>query len=189
MKKCGSDERKTGETTSSMASAENIPSLKEICLGKFDFGAAAPQSAFRDPKLMELISTQFNILTPENELKPNYVIDWDKSRKKVQETNDQTAVEVRLDNAKPLLDFARDHGIKVHGHVLVWHIETNEEFFHETYDASAPKLTREDMPGRLENYIAGLMECADSVQKRAGLQSWERRRRKQAGHTLCLYGA
>ncbi len=144
------------------AAAEDIPSLKEIYSGKFDFGAAAPRAAFDDPMTTELISRQFSILTPENELKPNYVIDWKKSGEKVRETGDQTAVAVRLDSAKPLLDFAREHGIKVHGHVLVWHIETREEFFHEGYDASAPMLDRDRMLGRLENYISGLMGCLRS---------------------------
>ena len=104
-----------------------------------------------------MIKAQFSILTPENELKPNYVINWAESRQKVRETGDETAVVVHLDNARPLLDFARENGIKVHGHVLVWHIETKEEFFHEEYDASAPLLDRETMLGRLGTYMKELM--------------------------------
>lgn len=143
------------------AAGEEIPSLKDVYAGKFDFGAAAPRKAFQNMQTMELMAEQFNILTPENELKPNFVIDWVKSKKKVLETGDQTAVAVHLDSAKPLLDFAKAHGIRVHGHVLLWHIETKDEFFHEGYVVSAPLLNREQMLGRLENYIAGLMELLE----------------------------
>ena len=33
-----------------ITAAEDIPSLKEIYSGKFDFGAAAPQAAFQQPE-------------------------------------------------------------------------------------------------------------------------------------------
>ena len=139
------------------AEQEEIPSLKEIYAGRFDFGAAAPRAAFGQDETRNLMKKQFSILTPENELKPNFVIDWDESRRLVRKSGDETLVAVHLDSARPLLDFARENGLRVHGHVLVWHIETREDFFHEGYDASAPRLDRERMLGRLENYIAGLM--------------------------------
>ena len=144
------------------AMAEDLPSLKDIYSGKFDFGAAAPRSAFEHSQLRDLIRNQFSILTPENELKPNFVVDWAESEKMVRETGDETAVVIHLDNARPLLDFAKENGIKVHGHVLVWHNETKDEFFHEGFDVSAPLLNREKMLGRLENYIKELMNLLDS---------------------------
>jgi len=156
----------------SVAAAEKLPSLKEIYSGKFDFGAAAPRTAFSTSAIKDLMKTQFSILTPENELKPNYVINWTESEKKVRETGDETAVVVHLDSAKPLLDFAMENGIKVHGHVLVWHIETKEEFFRKGYDASAPLLDRAGMLGRLENYIKGLMDLL-STQYPGVVVSWD----------------
>jgi endo-1,4-beta-xylanase len=136
---------------------EQIPSLKEIYAEKFDFGAAAPQSAFAKPELLSLMQRQFSILTPENELKPNYVVNWSGSRKLVKDTGDETAVAVHFSSAKALLSFAKRNGLKVHGHVLVWHVETDESFFHEGYDVKKPLLTRETMLGRLENYIREVM--------------------------------
>ena len=139
------------------ALGETIPSLKEHYADRFDFGAAAPQSAFSSPDLCRLMTDQFSILTPENELKPNYVVDWARSRELVRETGDQAQVAVSFSAAKPLLDFAQSHGMKVHGHVLVWHVETKDAFFHEDYDDSQPWLTRETMLGRLESYIREIM--------------------------------
>jgi len=101
---------------------------------------------------------QFSILTPENELKPNYVMDWEKSRKLAAESGDETAVAVQFEAAEPLLDFAKENGLKVHGHVLVWHNETDEAFFREGYDRNRPMLGREAMLGRLGNYIREIME-------------------------------
>jgi len=143
------------------AGGEEIPSLKEIYAGQFDFGAAAPQIAFSQKNLQELMIRQFNILTPENELKPDFVIDWAASRKAVQESGDQTAVKVSFTAAMPLLNFAKANGMKVHGHVLVWHNQTKEEFFHEDYNASAPVLSREAMLGRLENYLREVFTWLD----------------------------
>ena len=130
-----------------------IPSLKEVYADYFDFGAAVPQYAFGlgQDQLQNLMISQFSILTPENELKPDSVLDVNTSAKLAKE--DETAVAIKLNAATPLLKFAQKNGIKVHGHVLVWHSQTPEAFFHEGYDTKKPYVTREVMLGRLENYI------------------------------------
>ena len=116
---------------------------------------------FRDPKWLNLMKTQFSILTPENEMKPDSVLDVNGSRKLLKETGDETAVAVHFDAAKALLRFAQQNGIKVHGHVLVWHSQTPEAFFHEGYDTKKPYVKRDVMLGRLENYIKGVFEFLD----------------------------
>nr|AHF24514.1 endo-1,4-beta-xylanase [uncultured bacterium Contig28b] len=137
---------------------ERLPSLREIYEAHFDFGAAAPQRVFSDPKWRNLMLQQFSILTPENELKPDSVLDISASRELVKETGDESQAAVHFDAAKPLLTFARNNGMKVHGHVLVWHSQTPEAFFHEGYDSARPMVSREIMLGRMEHYIRGVME-------------------------------
>ena len=141
--------------------AGDIPSLKEIYAGRFDFGSAAPKAVFSNPTWMNLIKEQFSILTPENEMKPDSVLDVAGSKKLLQESGDETAVAVHFDAAKALLKFAQSNGIKVHGHVLIWHSQTPEAFFHEGYDPKKPYVTREVMLGRMENYIKGVFEYLD----------------------------
>lgn len=141
--------------------AENVPSLKEIYTDKFDFGSAAPQMVFSIPNWINLIKEQFSILTPENEMKPDSVLDVNGSIKLLKETGDETAVAVHFNAAKALLNFAQKNGIKVHGHVLIWHSQTPEAFFHEGYDSKKPLVTREIMLGRMENYIKGVFEYLD----------------------------
>ena len=158
----GEPEPKPTEAPMVIEEAENVPSLKEIYADRFDFGSAAPQMVFRDPKWMNLMKEQFSILTPENEMKPDSVLDVAASKKLVEETGDETSAAVHFDAAKALLNFAKSNGLKVHGHVLIWHSQTPEAFFHESYDPKKPFVTREVMLGRMENYIRGVFEYLDA---------------------------
>ena len=128
-----------------------LPSLQALYAEHFDVGCAVNGMALRDQKRMDFCAAQFGIMTHENELKPDSVLDLRESRKLAKK--DQTAVALSFRAAKPLLDFCRKNGLKVHGHVLVWHSQTPEAFFHEDYDEKKPYVTREVMLGRMENYI------------------------------------
>ena len=90
------------------------------------------------------------------------MLDVNGSIKLVNKTEDETQVAVHLDAAKPLLDFAKANGLKVHGHVLIWHSQTPESFFHEGYNAKKPPLSREVMLGRMENYIKAVLETMEA---------------------------
>ena len=143
-----------------LAESGALPSLREIYAEKFDIGTAVPRMIAANKSRMDFCATQFVIFTPENELKPDAVLDVTESRKLAQ--NDETAVAVRFDSAKPLLDYAKENGLKVHGHVLVWHSQTPDAFFHEGYTVSKPFVSREVMLARLENYIKAVMEYMDA---------------------------
>ncbi len=138
---------------------EGMPSLKEIYADRFDIGTCAGGWIGSRDDYQEFVKAQFSIVTPENELKPDSVLDVAASQEKAAE--DDTAVAVHFDAVKPILDFASASGIKVHGHVLVWHNQTPEAFFHEGYQADAPLVSREVMLARLENYIAQVMAFMD----------------------------
>ena len=157
----GEPEAKPTESPIVIEALEDIPSLKEIYAGLFDFGTAAPQQVFSSMKLKQMILQQFSILTPENELKPDSVLDVKESRRLVETTGDETQVAVRIEAAKPLLNFVQQNGMKVHGHVLIWHSQTPEVLFHEGYDAARPLVSREVLLGRMENYIRGVLETTE----------------------------
>jgi len=134
---------------------EDMPALKDIYADRFDIGTCVGGGIASRPEYMDFARSQFNILTPENELKPDSVLDVEKSREA--SAGDETAAAVHFDAVKPILDYAMANGLKVHGHVLVWHNQTPEAFFHEGYQSDAPLVSREVMLGRLENYISGIM--------------------------------
>ena len=130
-----------------------IPSLKEVYAPYFDFGTAVVGSEVLDADRMEFYKSQFNIFTYGNEMKPDSLINISACKTAVRKTGDETAVEVKFDRCIPLLDWAQENGVKVHGHTLVWHSQTPKQFFHEGYNSTSPLVSREVMLGRLENYI------------------------------------
>ena len=148
------------EAPMELETAENLPSLSAVYAGQFDFGCAMPAFALFNKPLTKLALEQFNIITPENELKPDSVLDVTASKKLAKD--DETQVAVHFDAAKSLLSFAKENGLKMHGHVLVWHSQTPEAFFHESYDAKNPLVSREVMLRRMENYIKGVMNYMEA---------------------------
>ncbi len=143
----------TGET--------GTPALKDAFVPYFPFGTAVSGRDAANPARMKLYAAQFNLFTPENELKPDSVLDVTASRKLAQA--DDTAVAVHLSAAKPLLNYARNNGIPVHGHVLVWHQQTPKAFFHVGYNTNNPYVSREVMLARLENYIKTVFEETEKL--------------------------
>ena len=138
-----------------------LPRLRELYADKFDFGCCASRTSAQNLRLMDFVATQFSIVTPENELKPDSVLDVSASRKLAQD--DDTAVAVHFDAVKPLMNYAQRYGLKVHGHVMVWHSQTPEAFFHVGYDIKQPFVTREVMLARLDNYIRQIFEYMDAT--------------------------
>jgi len=134
----------------------SLPSLHQAYADYFDVGVALNRGQSSDQVRMDFAAQQFNIMTHENELKPDAVLDVAASKKLAAE--DETAVAIKLSSATPMLDYCQKYGIKVHGHVLVWHNQTPAAFFHEGYDTNKPYVTREVMLARLENYIRLVFE-------------------------------
>ena len=140
--------------------ARELPSLKALYADYFDFGCAVTGSEALNTGLMDFYAGQFGIMTNGNELKPDFVLDVKASA--LLSMNDPAALAVSLSAAEPMLDYAWKNGIKVHGHVLVWHNQTPEAFFRENYSQTGPYVSREVMLGRLENYIRLVFEATES---------------------------
>jgi len=130
-----------------------IPSLKEVYAPYFDFGTAVTGNEVIDAERMDFYKSQFAIFTPGNEMKPDSLLNVGECIKAVRKSGDQTEVRVKFDNCIPLLDWAKENGVKIHGHVLVWHSQTPQMFFHEGYSIKNPLVSREVMLARMESYI------------------------------------
>lgn len=135
-----------------------IPSLKEVYADKFDFGTAVCANEVLDADRMDFYKSQFIIFTPGNEMKPDALLDMGECIKAFRKTGDQTVVKVKFDSCIPLLDWAQKNGVKIHGHVLVWHAQTPSTFFHEGYSVKNPLASREVMLARMESYIRQVLE-------------------------------
>lgn len=138
-------------------------------------GTAIMSSEIKDDTLMELVEKHFNAVTFGNELKPdalfNYQLDSSIKTKKINFNDSELEVPV-VNDAGDSLDFSRadamvdkilewnnahpDQKIRIRGHVLVWHSQTQEWFFHENYDITKPYVDKETMNRRLEWFISSV---------------------------------
>lgn len=132
-------------------------SLKKVYENDFKIGAAVNSWQLIGngsyQKAKPLIAGQFNSITMENQMKPESLISAD-----TKESDDNTAVVINTDTLDLVLGLAKENGMQVRGHTLVWHSQTPEWFFHEGYDAGKGYVSKETMRSRMENYIRQVLE-------------------------------
>lgn len=140
-------------------------------------GTAIMSSEISDDTLMALVEKHFNAVTFGNELKPdalfNYQLDPQVKTTTIKFDGADLEVPVVNDNGDSL-DFSRadamadkilewneahpNQKIRIRGHVLVWHSQTQEWFFHENYDITKPYVDKETMNRRLEWFISSVFD-------------------------------
>lgn len=136
----------------------------------FIVGTSICNSDLSDANEMALVTKHFNAITLGNELKPDAMFGYSNNKCPGTETVTLNGEELEV----PKLDYSRaektlnyiykwnnenpDKIIKVRGHVLVWHSQTPEWWFHEDYDASKPYADTDTMNKRLEWYIKTMAE-------------------------------
>lgn len=110
--------------------------------------------------LQELAKKHFNAITFENEMKPDITLGSTPTLDENGELVYNFAVADRmLAQIKGWNDLDKNDDInfKIRGHVLVWHSQTPEWFFHEDYDVNKDFVTPDVMNTRLEHYIKGVL--------------------------------
>ena len=98
--------------TAACAAYGDIPPLKSAV--PYPLGVAVKVPQLDDPAWTGLAAAQFSRLTPEWEMKMEYVLQDDGS--------------LRLDRADRIVAFARAHGMAVHGHTLIWYAQDGAHF-------------------------------------------------------------
>ncbi len=161
------------ETVSTDSASENtedndtVPILKDTVMETMGcrIGAAATEGELNDKKVWEIITTHFNALTLGNELKPDALFGYSNGRcpgTEEAELDGEMIVVPRMDfsRAERMLDKIYtwnennpENKIMVRGHVLVWHSQTPEWFFHVDYDKDKDYVDKDVMNRRLEWYI------------------------------------
>jgi len=140
-------------------------------LGTEDFivGASIEHTQTNDIETMGLVTKHFNAITLGNELKPDAIFGYNNWKPKLTTTvfngEEMTVPEMDFSRAEKALDYILKWNknnpskqIKVRGHVLLWHSQTPNWFFHEDYDTTKPMVSTDEMNTRLEWYIASVAE-------------------------------
>ena len=144
--------------------------VRESMGDDFIVGTAICNSDLADANEMALVHKHFNALTTGNELKPDAMFGYSNDRCPGTETvtlngselvvpkMDYSRAEKTLDHVYDWNEEHPDQKIMVRGHVLIWHSQTPEWWFHEDYDASKPYADVETMNRRMEWYIKTMAE-------------------------------
>lgn len=130
--------------------------LKTAYIQDFKIGAAVNTWQLEGmgayAKAKALITSQFNSITMENQMKPESLLSQENVTKG---TDDDVKINEELLNK--VLKLASDNGLKLRGHTLVWHSQTPEWFFHQGYDVKKPLVTKAVMQQRMESYIRNVL--------------------------------
>ena len=138
---------------------EDLTSLRAYYSDAFKIGTAITSRDLASKPFMKLVDRHFSgSITVGNEMKPDYVLNYNATQKYFEETGDDENPQVSFAQAKPVLDYCLKNNIPVRVHTLVWHSQTPEWFFKENYDASGKYVSKEKMLKRMENYIKNFFE-------------------------------
>ena len=120
-------------------------------------GTCLNTSMLRTSKFADTITSQFNSVTCENSMKPDYLFD-----KKRSIAEGRLVVEFDKD-ALSLMEWAKENGLSMRGHTLVWYSQTPDWIFHEDFDTKKGLVSREIMLDRMDSYIQQVFAKLDEL--------------------------
>jgi GH35 family endo-1,4-beta-xylanase len=127
--------------------AQTTVGLKDVYSSYFKFGSILNSTTVTDNSTTNIIKKEFNSITPENELKPDAVMQ--------QSGSTDNDIKVSLSRAASILNFCQTNNIAVRGHTLVWHNQTPAWFFHANMQNGNDQnlATKDVMNKRMESFI------------------------------------
>ncbi|MBM7573671.1 endo-1,4-beta-xylanase [Aquibacillus albus] len=119
---------------------EDLTPIKDVYEDYFLIGNAVSAKEFEGNRL-ELLNLHHNLVTAENAMKPGYAF------------NDQREFDFTAEDA--LVEKALAEGLKIHGHVLVWH-QQSADWQHS--DENGDPLSREEALTNLRTHVKTAVE-------------------------------
>ncbi|MDF2905139.1 MAG: putative secreted protein [Herbinix sp.] len=120
-------------------------------------GTCLSDAMIAESKYTDIIKENFNQITLENFTKPDYILNKDKSIE-----SGELTVEFNK-NTTDLLTWAKENGMKVRGHVLVWYSQTPDWIFYEDFDKTKGLVDRDTLLARMESYIKQVFEQIEAL--------------------------
>ena len=110
--------------------------LKDAYKDYFMIGVAVNQRNVTNPEQMALIKQQYNSMTAENDMKP--------------EPTEPNEGQFNWESADRIANFARENGIKLRGHCLMWHSQIGAWMYNDN-------PTKEVFFSRMRNHIHAIV--------------------------------
>lgn len=152
---------------------DNLPSIKQTYSGIFDnIGMCLAYNQtwnnrkdMQEKDTMEFVDKHFNSFTLENEMKPEAILGRQNVTPiTVAEAKEQgyvigdnykeaTVPKLNFGNIDAALKIAKEHGIRMRAHTLMWHQQTPTWFFKEGYQANGETVNQATMNARLEYFV------------------------------------
>lgn len=152
---------------------ESKPSIKEAYSGVIDnIGTCLTynqtwnnRTQMQEKDTMAFVDKHFNSFTLENEMKPESMLGSQSATlMSVAEAKQQgyvigdnyketTVPKLNLETIDGVLAIAKEHGLRMRAHTLMWHQQTPTWFFKEGYQADGKVVDAETMNARLEYFV------------------------------------
>ncbi|MBQ9768274.1 MAG: endo-1,4-beta-xylanase [Lachnospiraceae bacterium] len=118
-------------------------------------GTCMSEYMVSNAECLEIIKTNFNSITFENEMKPDYILDQAASK-----ATGDLVVKFPASTEK-MLKWCSDNDMAVRGHTFVWHSQTPSWIFYDNFDVSGTLVSREVMLARMESFIRQTFELIE----------------------------
>ncbi len=150
-----------------------VPSLYETYKDYFDYvGFAVEYNELSQTTVQKGLAKHTNHITMGNEFKPQFIMAWWGNDPEISGTfkasngiTIQTPKLKGFDTADAILTICKNKGIKMRGHTLAWHSQTEDAFFCKGYKKSNALVSSDEMDARLEWYIKTVLEHVSKWEK------------------------
>ena len=153
-----------------------VTGVKDALNDYFDyFGfCVSYNNTFKEPLLQKGLPLHASCITMENEFKPDFIFAWAKPNKLTEfRGEDGKLYEVPADipsfkQMDSILADMKKLGLKMRGHVLVWHSQTPVWFFQKNYSRNGETdlVTPDEMNARMEWYIKTVLQHVAEWEKK-----------------------
>lgn len=168
-------------TTTNIKDANLVNTYGKV-FGKVGTALGAPD--FSDSKIIDFTKKQYNSVTPENEMKPDYILGNSANLISISDAKalgyyipdnypESTVPKLNFTNVDNMLKVCYDNGLSMRGHTLVWHSQTPQWYFKSAYNGSGSYVSQDVMNKRMEFYIKSVMGHVFSSKYGSVVYAWD----------------